>query len=196
MLPLFVYESLYGLEWTLTLSDILAILYAILDATLTVLSITIGVVGAVFLLVVTAPSVGYEWPPAVPGWIEGDQVIIIVEGSYGQAHIPDRAKSNKKCVASSHQAILDDKHMIQEIIERASKLFYKASTGRYIYYYIDDTGKEWAVFIRNLKKDLYELRTAYRVDCYKHYCKEDKEYYTSIIDKWLTCEKFILISIY
>jgi hypothetical protein len=196
MLPLFVYAHSNAVGWTLELSDILAILYAILDACLTVLSIAIGVVGAVFLLVVTAPSVGYEWPPAVPGWIEGKQVIIVVEGSYGQAHISNEAKSEDKCVASSHQAILDDKHMIQEIIERALKLFYKAETGQYIYYYVDDAGKEWAVFIRKYWKDYYELRTAYRVDCKPPYkCRRDGSDQFTIIDKWL-CERFEQISIY
>jgi hypothetical protein len=88
------------------------------------------------------------------------------------------------------------KYMIQEIIERALKLFYNANTGRYIYYYVDDAGEEWAVFIRNYKKDLYELRTAYRVDCEPPYkCEVDKEDYFTIIDKWL-CEKFVQISIY
>ncbi|MGC1120424.1 MAG: hypothetical protein WBA22_04960 [Candidatus Methanofastidiosia archaeon] len=196
MLPLFVYANLQGIEWTLTLADILAILYAMVDACLTVLSIAIGVVGAVFLLVITAPSVGYEWPPAVPGWIEGKQIVVVVEGSYGQAHIPQRAKSKTKCVASSHQAILNDKHMIQEIIERASKLFYNANSGRYIYYYVDDAGKEWAVFIEKYYKDLYQLITAYRVDCRPPYeCREDGKDYSTIIGKWL-CEKFKQISLY
>jgi hypothetical protein len=154
------------------------------------------VVGAVFLLVVTAPPVGYEWPPAIPGWIEGKQVIIVVEGSHGQAHIPQRAQSKTECVASSHQAILDDKHMIQEIIERALKLFYNADTGRYIYYYVDDAGEEWVVFIGNYKKDLYELRTAYRVDCPPPYkCKPKNKEFLTIIEKWF-CEGFKLISIY
>jgi hypothetical protein len=196
MLPLFVYANLNAFEWSLTLPDILAILHAILDACLTVLSISVGVVGAVFLLVVTAPSVGYEWPPAVPGWIDGKQVIIVVEGSHGQAHIPERAQSTKECVASSHQAILDNKYMIQEIIERALKLFYNANTGRYIYYYVDDAGEEWAVFIRNYQKDLYELRTAYRVDCPPPYkCRKDGSDHLTIIGKWL-CEEFVQISIY
>ncbi|MBU7023601.1 MAG: hypothetical protein HXS40_05485, partial [Theionarchaea archaeon] len=162
----------------------------------TVLSIAIGVVGAVFLLVVTAPSVGYEWPPAVPGWIEGKQVIIVVEGSYGQAHIPERAKSEDECEASSHQAILDDKQMIQEIIERPLKLFHNAGMGQYIYYYIDDAGKEWAVFIRKYYKEFYELRTAYRVDCRPPYiCNTAKDKYSTIVGKWL-CEGFKLISPY
>ena len=196
MLPLFVYESLNAVEWTLTLPDILAILHAILNTCLTVLSIAIGVVGAVFLLVVTAPSVGYEWPPAIPGWIDGKQVIIVVEGSYGQAHIQDRAQSKTKCVASSHQAILDDKHMVREIIERALKLFYNAATGRYIYYYVDEAGGEWAVFIEKYYKDYYQLITAYRVDCDPPYeCRKDKSKKLTIIDKWL-CEQFVQISIY
>ncbi|MBU7039066.1 MAG: hypothetical protein HXS52_14150 [Theionarchaea archaeon] len=196
MLPMFVYTELGEIGWTLTLPDILAILYAILDACVTVLSIAVGVVGAVFLLVVTAPSVGYEWPPAVPGWIDGKQVVIVVEGSYGQAHIPQRAQSTKECVASSHQAILDDKHMIQEIIERASKLFYNAKTGRYIYYYVDDAGKEWAVFIEKYYKGFYQLISAYRVDCPPPYkCREDGSNRLTIIAKWL-CEKFRQISIY
>jgi hypothetical protein len=196
MLPLFVYANASEFEWSLTLPDILSILHAILDACLTVLSISVGVVGAVFLLVVTAPSVGYEWPPAVPGWIDGKQVIIVVEGSYGQAHIPERAQSTKECVASSHQAILDNKYMIQKIIEPALKLFYNANTGRYIYYYVDDAGEEWAVFIRNYQKDLYELRTAYRVDCPPPYkCKPKNQEFLTIIEKW-DCEGFKLISIY
>jgi hypothetical protein len=119
-----------------------------------------------------------------------------VEGSHGQAHIPDKARSTKECVASSHQAILDDKYMIQEIIERALKLFYNANTGRYIYYYVDDAGEEWAVFIRNYQKDLYKLRTAYRVDCPPPYkCRKDGSDHLTIIGKWL-CEEFVQISIY
>jgi hypothetical protein len=193
MLPLFVYANLNAFEWTLDLSDILAILYAILDACLTVLSITIGVVGAALLLVVTAPSVGYEWPPVIPGWIRGEQVIIVVEGSYGQAHIPDKAKSEDKCEASSHQAILDDKYMIQKIIERAPKLFYNARLERYIYYFVDSAGKEWAVFIELYENKYYQLITAYRVDCPPPYKCGKKNEYPTIIEKW-DCEGFVPIS--
>jgi hypothetical protein len=194
MLPLFVYANLNAFEWTLTLSDILAILHAILDACLTVLSIAIGVVGAVLLLVITAPSVGYEWPPVVPGWIRGEQVVIVVEGSYGQAHIPDKAKSEDKCEASSHQAILDDKYMIQKIIERAPKLFYNESLERYIYYFVDSAGKEWAVFIELYEYKYYQLITAYRVDCPPPYkCGIKNKEYPTIIEKW-DCEGFVLIS--
>jgi hypothetical protein len=119
-----------------------------------------------------------------------------VEGSYGQAHIPQEAKSEDKCVASSHQATLDNKYMIQEIIERPLKLFYNADTGQYIYYYVDDAGKEWAVFIRKYWKEFYELRTTYRVDCEPPYkCRKDGSDQLTIISKWL-CEEFVQISIY
>jgi hypothetical protein len=69
-------------------------------------------------------------------------------------------------------------------------------TGQYIYYYVDDAGKEWAVFIEKYFKDYYELRTAYRVDCPGPYeCEEDGKDYNTIIAKWL-CEKFKQISLY
>ena len=104
---------------------------------------------------------------SLPSRIEGDQVIIIVEGSYGQGHIAERAESDEDpCIRSSHQAILDDKYMIQETVMNASKLLYNEGTGQYIYYFVDDTGKEWAVFIKKFgNTEYYELRTAYRVDC-------------------------------
>ncbi len=163
-----------------------------------VTAIGIGVAGAVFLLVVTAPSVGYEWPPAVPGWIEGDQVIIIVEGSYGQGHIPDRAESKDECIASSHQAILDDKYMIQKIVKNATKLFFNPNNGQYVYYFVDSAGKEWAVFVEEYENKYYELKTAYRADCAPFVCKDKNgiihEYY-QIIEKWL-CEGFQLISLW
>jgi len=40
--------------------------------TVGVSAIGIGVAGAVLLLIITAPAVGYELPPAILGWIEGD----------------------------------------------------------------------------------------------------------------------------
>jgi len=130
-----------------------------LTAGITVVTIAVGVIGSILLLVVTAPTVGYEWPPAVPGWIEGKQVIIIVEGSYGQGHIAEQAESDENpCIRSSHQAILDDKYMTQDIVKYALKLFYNEGTGQYIYYYVDDAGKEWAVFIKKYAKKEF-LRT-------------------------------------
>lgn len=167
-----------------------------LTAGITVVSIAIGTIGAFFLLVVTAPTVGYEWPPAVPGWIEGDEIVIIVEGSYGQGHIAERAESGEDpCIRSSHQAILDDKYMIQDIVMNALKLFRNEGTGQYIYYYVDNAGKEWAVFIRKYAgKKFYELRTAYRVDCKPPY-KCGGEEFETIIEKWI-CEGFKLISLW
>jgi len=123
-------------------------------------------------------------------------VIIIVEGSYGQRHITERAESDENpCIRSNHQAILDDKYMIQEIVMNASKLLYNEGTGQYIYYYVDDTGKEWAVFIREYAKNkFYELRTAYRVDCKPPYKCGGKDFNT-VIKKWI-CEGFQLISLW
>lgn len=161
-----------------------------LTAGITATTIVIGTVGAFFLLVVTAPTIGYEWPPAVPGWIEGDQVIIIVEGSYGQGHIEERAKSKEPCIASSHQAILDDKYMIQEIVVHALKLLYNENTGQYIYYYVH-SGKEWGVFVEEYENRYYQLITAYRADCSPFKC-EGKEFNT-VLEKWI-CEGFKLIS--
>ena len=70
-----------------------------------------------------------------------------MEGSYGQTHIPKRAKSKEPCEASSHQAVLDNEYLIQDIVVYALKLYYNQYTGQYIYYYVDDFGKEWVVFI-------------------------------------------------
>jgi hypothetical protein len=116
-----------------------------------------------------------------------------VEGSYGQAHIPERAKSEDECTASSHQAVLDNKYMIQEIVTNAFKLLYNKYSGQYIYYFIDESGKEWGVFIRKWgETKYYELRTAYRADCGPPFTCKDREF-GSILDKWL-CEGFEIIS--
>ncbi len=181
-----------------TLPQLSISLESLLAGGVTVTSIFTGVAGAVLLLIITAPAVGYEWPPAVPGWIEGDQVIIIVEGSYGQGHIAERAESGKDpCIRSSHQAILDDKYMIQEIVMHPEKLFYNKNTGQYIYYYVANAGKEWAVFIEEYENKYYELITAYKVDCGPPYKCRDKSgeihEFETIIKKWI-CEGFILIS--
>jgi hypothetical protein len=194
MLSLFVFLEFGEAGWSITLPQLVDILGTI-TASAVVTKVTI-VSGAFFLLIVTAPSVGLEWPPAVPGWIEGEEVIIIVEGSYGQAHITERAESKDPCIASSHQAILDTKYMIQDIVVYALKLLYNEDSGQYIYYYIDDSGKEWGVFIRKYKDKYYELRTAYRVDCGPPFkCGVDGKNYNTIIDKWI-CEGFRLISLW
>jgi hypothetical protein len=170
-------------------------LVTFLSASVTVTEIIIGSAGAVLLLVITAPSVGYEWPPAVPGWIEGEEVIIIVEGSYGQAHITERAQSKDECTASSHQAILDDKYMIQEIVTYASKLFYHKDVRQYLYYYTDNVGKEWIVIVREYKNRYYQLITAYRVDCLGPYECGEKPPVQTYIDK-LLCDGFRLINLW
>lgn len=202
-LPMFLMlfsDSIVGwgsIDWfSLTLPDLTNILNAVFAVEITINSVIVGAAGAVLLLILTAPVVGYEWPSAVPGWIEGDEVIVIVEGSYGQGHITERANSKEKCIASSHQAILDNKYMIQEIVKWASKLFYNKETGQYIYYLIDDAGKEWAIFIEKYEYKYYQLITAYRVDCPSPYrCKTDGKDYPTIIEKWI-CEGFKLISLW
>jgi hypothetical protein len=160
--------------------------------------IIVGAAGAALLLIITAPAVGHEWPPAVPGWIEGDEIIIVVEGSYGQGHIEKRAQSHKECTASSHQAILDDKYMIQKIIVHAAQLLLNPHTGQYVYYYVDDLGMEWAVFVEEYENDYYQLITAYRADCSPHICidiNNEKHEFQRIIKKWL-CEGFKLVSLW
>ncbi|KYK37679.1 MAG: hypothetical protein AYK18_18250 [Theionarchaea archaeon DG-70] len=165
-----------------------------LTAGITVVTIAVGTIGAFFLLVVAAATAGYEWPSAVPGWIEGKQVTIIVEGSYGQGHIAERAESGKDpCIRSSHQAILDDKYMTQKIVMHASKLLLNPNNGQYVYYFVDDAGKEWAVFIEEYENKYYQLITAYRADCAPFRCRKDNKDYSSILEKWL-CEGFIQIS--
>jgi hypothetical protein len=181
-------------SWSVTLPQLTGALGSLPAAGVLLNPITLGVGGGVLLLIVTAPSVGFEWPPAVPGWIEGDEVIVIVEGSYGQGHIEERAEWNNKCIASSHQAILDDKYMIRNIIKWGSKLFYNQNSGQYIFYYVDEIGKEWCVFVEEYENDYYQLITAYRVDCPSPYrCRTDGNDYPTIIEKWI-CEGFKLIS--
>jgi hypothetical protein len=92
-----------------SLADALAGLFV--DVTVTaVTAICTGVIGGIFLLIMSAEPVGYEWPPYVPGWNGNDYVIVIVDGSYGQGHIVARAQSGQDpCIRSSHQAILNDK---------------------------------------------------------------------------------------
>ena len=198
MLSFFVFLEFGEAGWAITLPQIADILGTITTITASAIVTKIVIVGgAFFLLIVTAPSVGYEWPPAVPGWIQGDQIIIIVEGSYGQGHIPKRAESNEPCIASSHQAVLDNEYIIQDIVVHALKLLYNKYSGQYIYYYIDDSGKEWGVFIRKWgKTKYYELRTAYRADCGPPFeCEVDGNSYNTIIDKWI-CEGFKVISLW
>ena len=167
-----------------------------LTAGISITTIGIGTGGALFVLVVTAPSVGHEWPPAVPGWIEGDEVIIIVEGSYGQGHITERAESGKDpCIRSSHQAILDDKYMIQDIIMHAHELLYNPSSGQYVFYFkqfLGDKLVEWAVFVEEYENDYYQLITAYKADCKPFMCGGKK--YKTILEKWIECEEFELVS--
>jgi hypothetical protein len=198
LLSSFVFTEFGEAGWSITLPQLMDILGTITTFTVSAVVTKITIVaGAFLLLTVTAPSVGLERPPAIPGWIEGDQILIVVEGSYGQGHIPQRAKSKDECIASSHQAILDDKYMVQEIVVNALKLFYNQGTGQYIYYYLDDDGKEWAAFIKKWgKTKFYELRTAYRVDCPPPYeCKTTGEKFSTIIDKWF-CEGFKLINLW
>jgi hypothetical protein len=91
-----------------SLADALAGLFV--EVTITAVSVCTGVIGGIFLLIMSAEPVGYEWPPYVPGWNGNDYVIVIVDGSYGQGHIVARAQSGQDpCIRSSHQAILNDK---------------------------------------------------------------------------------------
>ncbi|MBU7043242.1 MAG: hypothetical protein HXS47_06585 [Theionarchaea archaeon] len=172
-----------------SLADALAGLFG--GVTVTVAAVGIGVVGSIFLLIMSAEPVGYEWPPYVPGWNGTDYVIVIVDGSYGQGHIVARAQSDQDpCIRSSHQAILDDKYMISKIIYNAKKIFYNPDTMQYIYYYIEN-GKEWVVFTKKYgNTGFHELRTAYRADCPGPFkCTTDQKYYDSLINKWI-CEGF------
>ena len=106
----FVGETTW-VNWTLP--DLTLSLESLLAGSGTTLTtIATGAVGAVILLIVTVPPTADEWPDAVPGMIQGDEILIVVEGSYGQGHIEQRAQSDDKCIASSHQAILNDRQKL------------------------------------------------------------------------------------
>jgi hypothetical protein len=82
-----------------TLPDLTLSLESLLAGSGTTLTtIATGAVGAVVLLIVTVPPTADEWPDAVPGMMQGDEVLIVVEGSYGQGHIEQRAQSDDKCI--------------------------------------------------------------------------------------------------
>ncbi len=182
-------------EWSV--GGLAAFIDSCITAGITVVSLALGVVAAFLLLIITAPSVGEEWPSYVPGTIEGEEITIIVEGSYGQGHITKRAQSDKDpCIRNSHDAILKNPFKIADIVWNAQRLFYNPTTGQYIYYLVDNEGKQWAVFIRKYgNTGLYELRTAYRVDCPLPYiCDTTGEPFDTIIEKWI-CEGFNLINL-
>jgi hypothetical protein len=116
---------------------------------------------------VTIPPAGFgEWPDAIVGFIEGEEIIIIVDGSYGQGHITEKAeKGRDECTRSSHQAIVDDPYKIKDIIVQAKKLLYNVHTNRYLYYFTNWAG-EWVVVIEELGNyGIFELITSFRVDC-------------------------------
>jgi hypothetical protein len=191
----FVGETTW-VNWTLP--DLTLSLESLLAGSGTTLTtIATGAVGAVVLLIVTVPPTADEWPDAVPGMIQGDEILIVVEGSYGQGHIEQRAQSKKECIASSHQAILNDKYMIRDIVVHALRLFHNEYNGQYIFYYVDSAHKEWCVFVKKWgKTQFYELRTAYRMDCPPPYmCENTGKGYDTIIEKWI-CEGFKLISLW
>lgn len=182
-----------------TLPDLTLSLESLFAGGVTVSSIAAGAVGAVILLVVTIPPVGYEeWPDAVPGYIEGKEVIIIVDGSYGQGHIQKKAQSSEEpCTRSSHQAIIDDKYMIGDIVRNAEKLLYHPGANQYLYYYKSFLN-EWAVIIEEWGSyGIYELITAFRADCpLPEECKKGDDMvpvhsYLDVLD----CQGFKLISI-
>ncbi len=85
---LFVYT-----EWSV--GGLAAFIDSCITAGITVAALALGAVAAFLLLIITAPSVGEEWPSYVPGTVNGDEVVIMVEGSYGQGHITERAKNGK-----------------------------------------------------------------------------------------------------
>ena len=148
-------------ELTISLESLFA------GAGVTVSTIATGAVGAVILLLIFIPPVGYgEWPDAIVGRINGNEIIIVVDGSYGQGHIIKEAESGKKpCIRSSHQAIVDDPYKIKEIVIDARKLFYHQGANQYLYYF-RTTLKEWVVIIEEWGGyGIYELITAYRLDC-------------------------------
>ncbi len=150
-----------------TLPDLVATLESLVaTSSVTVSSIATGAVGAVILLLITIPPVGLgEWPDAVVGFREGEEIVIIVDGSYGQGHIQDQAKSDDKCVRSSHEAITNDPYKIKKIVEKAEKLLYNQYTGRYLYYFTNWAG-EWVVVIEEFGGyGIFELITSFRVDC-------------------------------
>jgi hypothetical protein len=135
-------------------------------SSITVSTIVTGAVGAVFLILVTIPPAGLgEWPDAIVGFIEGEEIIIIVDGSYGQGHIQERAQSDDPCVRSSHEAITNEPYKIKDIIVQAKKLLYNVHTNRYLYYFTNWAG-EWVVVIEELRNyGIFELITSFRVDC-------------------------------
>lgn len=150
-----------------TLPDLVATLESLFaSSSVTVSSIVTGAVGAVILLLITIPPVGLgEWPDAVVGFREGEEIIIIVDGSYGQGHIQDRAKSDDECVRSGHEAITNDPYKIKKIVEKAEKLLYNIYTGRHLYYFTNWTG-EWVVVIEELgDHGIFQLVTSFRADC-------------------------------
>jgi len=82
---------------------------------------------------------------------------------------------NEKCINGSHQAILDDKYMIRKIVKNATKLLLDPNNGQYVYYFVDDLGKEWTVFVEEHENKYYQLRTAYMADCFPFVCKDKND---------------------
>jgi hypothetical protein len=168
-------------------------------SSVTVSTIVTGAVGAVFLILVTIPPAGLgEWPDAIIGRISGEEIIIVVDGSYGQGHITKKAeKGRDECTRSSHQAIVDDPYKIKKIVENAEKLLYHPGASQYLYYY-RSLSKEWVVIIRKIgNTGIYELRTAYRVDCpLPEECKKGNK--TIKVNSYLDileCQGFELVNI-
>jgi hypothetical protein len=191
------------LNWTLP--DLAATLDSLLaTSSVTISSIATGAVGAVILLVITIPPVGLgEWPDVVPTHINDEYALVIVRGSYGEGHINARAQDSDGCEHTSHQAIVDDPYQIKDIIKKAQQVYSNESRTQFFYSFIDNTGKEWVAVTRIYTNisfpglPLYELRSAYRVDCGPFRCVVDGEWneFNRVYEKWNHCEKFILIFI-
>jgi len=134
-----------------SLADALAGLFV--EVTVTVTSVCIGVVGGIFLLIMSAEPVGYEWPPYVPDQINPNIGIVIVDGSYGQGHIIERAENSDGCEKTSHQTIIDNPHQIGKIIYNAERLYINPRTGQYFYYFVDELGNKWVAVVKKLRMD-------------------------------------------
>ncbi len=185
----FIFLS-FGSTANVTLQGLVDFLGSCITGSITVTTLAIGSVGAILLLVLTAEPVGEEWPTSIKDPTGTFDEIIVDQATI--AHIQDGAQREEKCERWSHQAILDDPWRIRFAIEHVNLLF-KSPMGQYFYYAAD--GKdEWVVMVKAMEKRKGRVGTAYRVDCAPPYlCRRDNKYYWTILEKWLICEKFILI---
>lgn len=186
---LFSFISVLG-EVNLTLDELVTFLGSFIGATLTVTKLAFGSVGALLLLIITAPSVGEGWPTV----IEYDpsnifDKIYVDEGTI--VHIQERAQSEDKCERWSHQAIIDDPWRIRFTIEHAMRVYVGTFKSRY-FYYVTDGKHEWAAVVEKMGEKTGRVVTAYRIDCAPPYECGGK-FYMTWLEKWEKCENFTLV---